>query len=105
MQNYCFLLLNKKICDVVVTVVSVKSAKTWKKARIYVTNEHLSLIGASEIKGEIMNQALHRQFIVCQIYFQYYSRRSFTNGRRSLLQIVCLSVGGGQVYLSMIISW
>ena len=31
LKNYRFLLLNKQMCDVVVTVVGVKSAKTWKK--------------------------------------------------------------------------
>ena len=67
LKNYCFLLLNKQMCDVVVTVVGVKSAKTWKKALIYLTNEHLILIGPLEIKGEIMNETLNKQFIVCQI--------------------------------------
>ena len=55
------------MCDVVVTVVGVKSAKIWKKTLIYITNEHLSLLGALEIKGEIMNETLNKQFIVCQI--------------------------------------
>ena len=44
-----------------------KVSENLKEARIYLTNEHLSLISALEIKGEIINETLNKQLIVCQI--------------------------------------
>ena len=66
-RNDCFLLLNKQMCDVVFTVCRRKVSENLKEAPIYLANEHLSLISALEIKGEIMNETLNKQLIVCEI--------------------------------------
>ena len=67
LKNYCFLLLNKQNVWCSCHRRRRKVSENLKKALIYLTNEHLSLIGALEIKGEIMNETLNKQFIVCQI--------------------------------------